>query len=164
MTHSRSRSLPVATLAVLSALAVAGCASRGPPEVTAPPPVVNLPASIPARDLVGRWGYASYTNEADRPRTEAAARTQCKQPYVISAGPNGGVTMLVADQPQPQELQLKGSPDGKNYIGPAGEAAGAVHDREIVSFNGRVLILRWMDPEVAGRYGIGIYVRCSARA
>jgi hypothetical protein len=164
MTHSRSRSLPLATLAVLSGLAIAGCASRGPPEVTAPPPVVNLPASIPARDLVGRWGYASYTNEADRPRTEAAARTQCKQPYVISAGPNGGVVMLVADQPQPQELQLKGSPDGKNYIGPPGEAAGTVHDREIVSFNGRVLILRWMDPEVAGRYGIGIYVRCSARA
>ncbi len=159
MTRSRLRSSYV----VMAGLALTGCASQAPPRVAPAPPVAALPASLPARDLVGRWGYASYTKEADRARTEAAARGQCKQPYVISAGPTG-VIMLLADQPQPKELQLKGSPDGKNYIGPAGGAAGAVNDREIVSFDGRVLVLRWMDPEVAGRYGIGIYVRCSARA
>jgi hypothetical protein len=30
----------------------------------------------------------------------------------------------------------------------------------VVSFNGRVLVLRWMDPEVQGRYGTMVYVRC----
>ena len=37
-------------------------------------------------------------------------------------------------------------------------------DREVVTFDGRVLVLRWMDPEVASRYGTGVYVRCGARA
>lgn len=32
----------------------------------------------------------------------------------------------------------------------------------MVQFDGRVLILRWMDPEVQGRYGNMIYVRCGA--
>ncbi len=35
-------------------------------------------------------------------------------------------------------------------------------DREIVSFDGRTMVLKWMDPEVAGRYGTGVYVRCAA--
>ena len=30
----------------------------------------------------------------------------------------------------------------------------------MVAFDGRVLILRWMDPEVQGRYGTMVYVRC----
>ncbi len=151
--------------AVFVASALAGCATQAPdlPPAAAPPPPV-LPASIPARDLVGRWGYASYHKDADRPRTEAAARGQCGQPYVIGMGPSGGVLMHLADQAQQQELRLKGGIGGKNYVGPADEAAGDVRDREIVSFDGRVLVLRWMDPEVAGRYGTGIYVRCAARA
>ncbi len=32
----------------------------------------------------------------------------------------------------------------------------------MVSFDGRVLTLRWMDPEVQGRYGTMVYVRCGA--
>ncbi len=44
-----------------------------------------LPASIPAQDLVGRWGLAAYHKDEDRARTEAAARGQCSQPYNISA-------------------------------------------------------------------------------
>ena len=152
--------------AVLAALALAGCATQtpdAPPASAAPPPAAALPSSIPARDLVGRWGYASYHKEADRPRTEAAARGGCTQPYVIGAGPSGGVLMHLADEAQQQELQLKGGPGGKNYVGPSGPAAD-LKDREIVSFDGRVLVLRWVDPEVAGRYGTGIYVRCAARA
>ena len=31
----------------------------------------------------------------------------------------------------------------------------------MVHFDGRVLILRWMDPEVQGRYGTMVYVRCA---
>ena len=152
---------------VAIAAALAGCATQGPdvpPAAAAPPPAAALPASIPARDLVGRWGYASYHKETDRARTEAAARGQCGQPYVIGAGSSGGVMMHLADEAQQQELQLKGGPGGKNYVGPAGAPAGDTKDREIVSFDGRVLVLRWIDPEVAGRYGTGIYVRCGARA
>src|SRR5579884_2266019 len=37
---------------------------------------------------------------------------------------------------------------------------GGRQDREVVSFDGRILILRWVDPEVQGRYGTMVYVRC----
>jgi len=30
----------------------------------------------------------------------------------------------------------------------------------VVSFDGRILILRWMDQEVQSRYGTMVYVRC----
>jgi hypothetical protein len=71
--------------------------------------------------------------------------------------------MYLADQSQLQELRLKGSTTGRNYIGPPGEAGGP-QDREIVSFDGRVMLLRFTDPEIAGRYGTGVYVRCAPRA
>jgi hypothetical protein len=35
-----------------------------------------------------------------------------------------------------------------------------MQDREVLTFDGRILILRWMDPEVQGRYGTMVYVRC----
>ena len=149
-----------------AALFLAACAGQTPaPQVPAAPELPTiLPSSIPARDLIGRWGFASYHKEADRARTEAAARGQFNQPYVIGAGANGGVIMHLADQAQPTELRLKGGPGGKNYVGPPDEAGGGMRDREVVSFDGRVLILRWIDPEVAGRYGVGVYVRCAPRA
>ena len=151
-------------------LLLAGCAGGpsfpGFSQPEAPPPaapalVPTLPPAFPAKDVVGRYGLAAYHNLEDRTRTEAAARGQCRQPYVINAGPNGGVMMHLADQPQPEELQLKGAPGGKTYIGPIGEPGG-MQDREVVSFDGRVLILRWLDPEIAGRYGTSVYVRCGA--
>ena len=148
------------------ALALAACATQtpdAPPAGAAPPPAAALPSSIPARDLVGRWGYASYHKEADRPRTEAAARGQCGQPYVIGAGPSGGVLMHLADEAQQQELQLKGGPGGKNYVGPGGPA-GDAKDREIVSFDGRVMITRFVDKDAGTRYGNMVYVRCAPRA
>ena len=43
-----------------------------------------------------------------------------------------------------------------------GPTPAAADDREVVSFDGRVLILKWVDPEVAGRYGISVLVRCGA--
>ena len=151
-------------------LLLAGCAG-GPtfpgfsqpeaPPPAAPTPVPALPPAFPAKDVVGRYGLAAYHNVEDRARTEAAARGQCRQPYVINAGPTGGVMMHLADQPQPEELRLKGAPGGKTYIGPDGEAGG-MQDREVVSFDGRVLITRFVDPEVHGRYGYMVYVRCGA--
>lgn len=126
-------------------------------------PAPEMPATIRADEIVGRWGLASYQNPNDRVRTEAAAKGQCKQPYVIGAGTSGGVVMHLADEATPQELRLKGSPSGKNYIGPAGPAGGE-KDREIVSFDGRVLVTRFIDKDAATRYGNMVYVRCAPRA
>jgi hypothetical protein len=146
-----------------SALLLCACARNSPPVEAPPPiaapPVAEMPASIRPEEIVGRWGYGSYHNDTDRARTEAAARSQCGQPVIVNRGPNGGVLMYLADSAQLRELNLKGSPTGKNYIGPPGPAGGA-EDREIVSFDGRSLVLRWVNPEVAARYGTGVYVRC----
>jgi hypothetical protein len=162
----------VANLGVASALTIflGACGSMSLPSLsssTAPAPepgvAPEMPATIRADEIVGRWGLASYQNPADRARTEAAAKGQCKQPYVIGAGSSGGVVMHLADQATPQELRLKGSPSGKNYIGPAGPTPGE-QDREIVSFDGRVLVTRFVDKDAAVRYGNMVYVRCAPRA
>jgi hypothetical protein len=133
--------------------------SSAPPPSAPPPPMI--PASLHAEDIVGRFGLASYHREQDRARTEAAARGQCSQPYMISRSAGGGVMMLGHDNPAVQDMNLKGSVEGKNYIGPGPDPGGA-DDREVVSFDGRVLILKWVDPEIAGRYGNMVLVRCGA--
>jgi len=133
------------------------------PTVQEPAAAPEIPSTIRADEIVGRWGYAAYHKPEDRARTEAAARGQCKNPYVIGQGSSGGVIMHLADEATPQELRLKGSQSGKNYIGPAGPA-GDEKDREIVSFDGRVLITRFIDKDAASRYGTSIYVRCAPRA
>jgi hypothetical protein len=159
-----ARGLILAGAATLSALALSACATnRAPPEAAVAPPMGQpaIPSRYRPEDLVGRWGYGAYHNDADLTRTASAARGQCGQPVVINRGPSGGVMMYLADSAELQELQLKGSQNGKNYVGPAGDAGGG-QDREIVSFDGRTMVLRWMDSEVAGRYGTGVYVRCAA--
>ena len=161
----------VANLAIASALTIllGACSSTLPSlssntaPATEPGEAPEMPATIRADEIVGRWGLASFQNPNDRARTEAAARGQCKQPYVIGAGQSGGVVMHLADQATPQELRLKGSPSGKNYIGPAGPAGGE-QDREIVSFDGRVLVTRFIEKDAAVRYGNMVYVRCAPRA
>ena len=151
------------SVAAVSALALAACTTN-----TAPPPdAAAAPMTQPAiasqyrpEEVVGRWGYGAFHKDEDLARTAAAARGQCGQPVDITRGPSGGVMMYLADSAELQELQLKGRASGKNYIGPPGDAGGP-QDREIVSFDGRTMVLRWMDPEVAGRYGTGVYVRCA---
>jgi hypothetical protein len=147
-----------------SALALAACSSNTPaPEMQAAAPMAQpaIASKYRPEEVVGRWGYGAFHKDEDLARTAAAARGQCGQPVDITRGPNGGVMMYLADSADLQELQLKGSASGKNYIGPPGDAGGA-QDREIVSFDGRTMVLRWVDPEVAGRYGTGVYVRCAA--
>jgi hypothetical protein len=129
----------------------------------APPPAPDIPASIRRDEVVGKWGYAAYHRPEDRARTEAAAKNQCKNPYVIGSGPTGGVMMHLADDAQQSELRLKGSQDGRNYIGPPGPPGGP-QDREIISFDGRVMIMNFIDSDAASRYGISVYVRCAPRA
>ncbi|WP_454616870.1 hypothetical protein [Bradyrhizobium cenepequi] len=162
----------VAKFATVSALTLllGACSSVNLPSLSsnpepAPEPGVapEMPATIRSDEIVGRWGLASYQNPADRARTEKMARDQCKQPYVIGAGQSGGVIMHLADQATPQELRLKGSPSGKNYIGPPGPSGGE-QDREIVSFDGRVMVTRFVDKDAAVRYGNMVYVRCAPRA
>jgi len=160
----------VASLAIASALAVflGGCETTGfgtssQTAPTEPGLAPEMPATIRPDEIVGRWGLASFQNPNDRARTEKMAKDQCKQPYVITAGTSGGVVMHLADQATPQELRLKGSPGGKNYIGPAGPTPGE-QDREIVSFDGRVMITRFIDKDAATRYGNMVYVRCAPRA
>jgi hypothetical protein len=154
------RELRVTAVVIFAALALSACATNPPPTEAPPPPQPQIPASIKPEEIIGRWGYGAYHNDVDRARTEAAARGQCGQPVVINRGPNGGVMMYLADSAQLNELYLKGSPSGKNYVGPPGPAGGP-QDREIESFDGRTMIMRWMNPEVAGRYGTGVYVRCA---
>jgi hypothetical protein len=151
---------------------LAGCATGGgfgnwsfgggsEPAPQQPPP--EIPATIRASEVIGRWGYAAYHKAEDRPRTENAARSQCNHPFVIGQGPTGGVMMYLADQSQLQELRLKGGQGGKNYIGPPGQTPGP-QDREITEFDGRVMVMVFVDSEIAGRYGTGVYVRCGPGA
>jgi len=161
------RARKLVSLGVISvvAAALAGCETLGtsnapPPELE---PAPEIPSTIRPNEIVGRWGLASYQNPNDRARTEAAARSQCKNPYVIGAGANGGVIMHLADEATPQELRLKGSPSGKNYIGPPGPAGGP-QDREIISFDGRILVTRFVDKDAGVRYGNMVYVRCAPHA
>jgi hypothetical protein len=160
-------SLPSALLLGAIAIGLAGCGgsisnpfSTSSEPAPLPPNTPTLPPAFPPQDIVGRWGLAAYHKNEDRPRTEAAAADQCKQPYIIILGTSGGVMMHLADQATPTELRLKGAPGNKTYIGPADDAPGSQQDREVVSFDGRVLVLRWMDTEVQGRYGTMVYVRC----
>jgi len=137
-----------------------GTSTPSPPEPALAP---EVPATIRSEEIVGRWGFVAYHDPSQRARMEAKARGLCGKPYVIGAGPSGGVMMHLADQPQQQELRLKGAAGGKNYIGPAGPPGGP-QDREVVSFEGKVLVMRYTDAEVDGRYGTSIYVRCSPKA
>jgi hypothetical protein len=143
-----------------AAFLIASCSGSGfnmnMPSLTGP---AAAPPAYQADQLVGRYGLAAYQREEDRTRTEGEARQQCRQPYEITKGPGGGVVMHLADQSEPQELKLKGLAGGKTFIGPDGEAGGQ-EDREIVSFNGKVMVLRWVNSEIASRYGTAVYVRC----
>jgi hypothetical protein len=165
MKNCRCRMPAIAIVVMSAAVLTAACSMFGdkPREVATPLPQPELPSKIKASEVVGRWGYAAFHKPSDRARTEANAKGQCKQPYVIGQGPTGGVMMYLADSSQLQELRLKGSQSGKDYIGPPGDTPG-MQDREIVSFDGRVLLLKFVDPEIDGRYGTGIYVRCAPRA
>src|SRR6266853_348597 len=131
----------------LALLGLSACSTTPQETTPAALPQPEIPARIRATEIIGRWGYAAYHKPEDRGRTEANARGQCKQPYVVGQGANGGVMMYLADSSELQELRLKGSSSGRDYIGPAGRTPGA-QDREIVSFDGRVMILKYVDPEV----------------
>jgi hypothetical protein len=167
----RTRYLLTAAVLATTAVMLAACSSTNNPFGSNPfassapqaPTTPLPPPSLRAEQIVGRWGLASYHRDQDRVRTEAAARGQCNQAYVIAASPSGGVMMLGHDNPAVQDMAIKGSYENKTYIGP-GPTPASGDDREVVSFEGNVLILKWVDPEVAGRYGNMVLVRCGAES
>lgn len=154
------RSLGLGVAAIL-ALALAGCGGTSESSLRAAPAVAAAPANISTDRLIGRWGIASYHTDKDRKRTEAQAKAQCGQPYIIAKGTSDGVMMHVADDPKLYELRLKAGPGGKTYLGfeaPAGDP----QDREIVSASQSELVMRFVDPDANRRYGTFIYARCGA--
>ncbi|CAH1660748.1 conserved hypothetical protein [Hyphomicrobiales bacterium] len=153
----RSGTATIAAL-ILSGLTLAGCAIM-PEERQSMSQSATTGLAITRDQLVGRWGIASFHDEKDRKRTEAQARSQCGQPYVITKGPTNGVMMHVADDAQLYELALKRGPDGKTYIG-FEAPAGHPQDREVLSYNGELLVMRFVDPDANRRYGTFIFARC----
>ncbi len=161
------RGAPLRRMALVLGLAgtvqLGGCASD---TVTSPglsaAPSAFAPA-VTAAQLTGAWGVGAFHKDEDRARTEKEARAQCSNPYVIKSGPNGGVIMHLADEKEPQELLVK-VVDRRTFIGPAGPP-GDISDREVIAFeNETVLLTRFVDPEVAERYGTTVNVRCAPRA
>jgi len=146
-----------AALVGLAAALLAGCASEPPPA-----PVIAAPAINPDQ-LVGKWGFAAYHRDSDRGRTIKEAKAQCNRPYVISKGPGGGVMMNLADQANVSELVLKAGPDGKTYLGPAGDA-GTADDRVVTNVDPNSFTTNWVDPDNASRYGTSVYERCGKKA
>jgi len=155
----RRNALALSGLASLAVAAfLAGCAT----EPTAPPPVAATP-SVAIDQLVGKWGLAAYHRDTDRPRTVKEALSQCGKPVVINKGPNGGVMMYLADNPQIQELVLKAGPDGTTYLGPPGDA-GTADDRIVSQVDPNSFTTVWVDPDNASRYGTMVYERCGKRS
>jgi hypothetical protein len=159
MARSLGKFLAAPMIVLGAAAALSGCASQSPPP--AAPASAAMAPSIAADSLVGKWGLASYHNEADRARTETAAHSQCNKPFVIGKGQAGGVMMHVADQTEPQEMFVKPA-EGRNFLGPAGPP-GVAQDMEIISFDKGVLVMNWMDPDTASRYGTMVYARCKGK-
>lgn len=153
--------LAILACGLLLPLVLAGCGGGEslPPVASADAASAPAPAGLSRDALIGRWGVASFHAEKDRKRTEAEARGQCKQPYVIAKGAGDGVMMHVADDPKLYELRLKAGPGGKTYLGfeaPAGDP----QDRELLSVKPKEVVMRFVDPDVSTRYGTFIYSRC----
>lgn len=113
-----------------------------------------------AEQFVGRWGFVSYWNDADRAKSIAGARGSCGHPYVIARGPNGGVMMHAADAAAPSELRVA-SASGKTYLVPPGNPEpGNRANRELIVVDANTFITRYTNDEAHGRYGMMVYARC----
>jgi hypothetical protein len=133
------------------------------------PQIGIAPIMRPLRseDIAGRWGWVAYFRDRDRARAEELATRQCRRQFfrrgvaayeIRSAG--AAVMMHNHDDPNPQEMTIKANSAGQTFIGP-GPDPGGIDDREVVSYDGHVMILRWLDPKVASIYGVMLYVRCA---
>lgn len=107
-----------------------------------------------ASDLVGRWGVAAYWNDSDAQRITAQARGFCSQPYTIGAGRNGGAMMFEAFEGRQREFTVSGG-----RIVPL-EGGNSRLVKNIVSWNGQVLVFRYADEEAGRKYGNMVFARC----
>ena len=151
------------TILVAGVIGLAACSTTdiaGPTTVAVLPIPPGPPVVVDIALLPGRYGLASYRDEKDRARTEAEAKRACGNPYVVAAGPQGGVLMHLPDQAQPTEVFIKTTADGRSLIGPRG-AIGLPQDRVVMYFQGGILITEWLDPGARERYGTMLFVRCA---
>jgi len=148
---------------VLLFLALASCTSTSltpNPQAQAkatPPPA---PVQIDMAALPGNYGLASYQRDEDRQRTLAQAKIACRNPFVITAGNNGGVVMHSAGQSGPTEVFLKTDGRGTSYLGPKGPA-GAPKDQRIISYENGNLITQSLEPRLRSVYGNIVLVPCA---
>jgi hypothetical protein len=122
----------------------------------------GVTAALTTERLVGRWGLASYHDAKDAQRVEAAARGQCANAYVIARGRGATVLMHRPFATQASEMEVKTS-TGATLIGPPGGPELSA-DREVVRWDGRVLVLKWVDTQAAATYGTMVFVRCGPAA
>ena len=61
-------------LGACSSMSLPSFSSSSPSAAPEPAPVPEMPATIRADEIVGKWGLASFQNPNDRARTEAAAQ------------------------------------------------------------------------------------------
>jgi len=143
------------------ACAVAGCGSFDfgwLSPAPAPAPAASFRVQ-PPDPLLGKWGVAAYRNADDRASAEKQARGRCSSPYLIVKGPTDGAMMHIPDDPDMHELALKKGGDGKTYVG-FNAAVGDVNDREVVELTPKLMVLRFVDPDKASRFGTSVYVKC----
>ena len=157
-----ARHFPRLALVSAAAALTAACASAPTPTAPVAPAMPQYTSPITAQQVEGKWGLAAYHRPEDATRTEAQARQGCRQPYIINPGPSGGFMMYLADQSTASEVVSKQVGTGPTFIGLPDEIPGSPSDREVLRFDGQILVMKWMDPEVAGRYGTMVYVRCPA--
>jgi hypothetical protein len=156
---SRGGTVRPSATGLLVATALSALTACGTPSAPVAPPVAQV--SVTQADLIDNWGLASYRVDTDLVRTEAEAKRACSNPYVVSSGPSGGVMMHLADQATASEVFLKTASDGSVFIGPQGKP-GDKRDRQVMNFAGGNMVTKWVDPDVATRYGTMVFVRCQA--
>ena len=153
----------------LLALALSGCFAgfdsgkwssafleRGPQVKT------GISAPLSADRLAGKWGLAAYHDNKDAERTEKAARGACSQPYVIGRGRGSTVMMHAPFATTASEMAIKSSL-GATYIGPGHETDGT-KDREVIRWDGKVLVTRYVDHHAYSIYGNMVLVSCGGGA
>ena len=151
MSHSNRPSLSTALVLALLALGLAGCATAIRRLVQQPqPPPRPRPCRCcrrPSRRRIssGAGALPPTTRTRTVPRIEAAAADQCKQPYVITLGPTGGVMMHLADQATPDRTAPERRARRQDLYRPGGRPAGQ-------RAGSRGGVLRWprADPALDG--------------
>ena len=114
-----ARVRPALNLSIATAFAVVLGACAGSQQATVQEPGVaqEMPATVRADQIVGRWGVASYQDPKDRTRVEAAAKAQCpgsSRGWVRRSGvaDHGGIQNLNSASRECRSIQPRAQPGG----------------------------------------------------